>query len=333
MDQAGGHPDGPNHARPRTNTLTPRRVEVFTKLIADTLATRDMIRPHTFVEVSLVGGGFYQVPFEEVTVTEWCRILAAEVAPSGQAQKRAEAALENITLMSGESWMAAARRLVLYMRAVTADETKPHASEERYFWRHVASKHVSELCERAVNLFSTSESYRNGLEALLVQNGTEIKQLLTPMHVDAIAVVRLHGGPRASGSHIFDRLVKALLTRWIRYPIAAAPGGRKRDSIAALAQSQRLLSGQSTPKGPPTTEERRRGDRPPARGSTKGWRKNLEAVRDSACAALMAADTDRVYEDEEEEEEDEKYATDDRPPIRPSPTYAHPPQAHTKPPS
>ena len=44
-------------------------------------------------------------------------------------QKRAGAALNSITLQKGESWMVAARRLVLHMRAVTADETKPHAPE------------------------------------------------------------------------------------------------------------------------------------------------------------------------------------------------------------
>ena len=40
------------------------------------------------------------------------------------------------------------------------------------------------MCEHAANLFLTSESNRNGLGNLLVQIGTEIKQRLTPMHVD-----------------------------------------------------------------------------------------------------------------------------------------------------
>ena len=299
-----------NPTRPRANTLTPRRVECFTKLIADTLATRDMIRPHTYIEVPLVEGGFCQVPFEEVTVTEWCRILVAEVAPSGQAQKRAEVALEEMTLIQGESWMAAARRLVLHMRAVTADETKPHASEEQYFWRYVAGKHVSELCERAVNLFFTSESDRNGLEALLVQIGTEIKQQLTPMHVHAGKLLSAYMVARGRVAHgIFDRLVKALLTRCNRYPIASAPGGRKRDSVAALSQSHRLPMTRGTRSELPKREERRGGDRLPARESTRVWRKNLEAIRDSACAALGAAGYG--LDDEDEEEEEDK--TTDRP--------------------
>ena len=74
--------------------------------------------------------GFSQVPFEEVTLTEWSRILVADIAPPGQALKRAEVALEEMTLIQGESWMAAARRLVLHIREVAPDETKPHAWEE-----------------------------------------------------------------------------------------------------------------------------------------------------------------------------------------------------------
>lgn len=36
-----------------------------------------------------------------------------------------------MTLAQGESWMAAARRVVSHMRAVTANESKPHAFEEQ----------------------------------------------------------------------------------------------------------------------------------------------------------------------------------------------------------
>ena len=137
--------DGNNPARPRADALTPRRVECFTKLIADTLATHDMICPHTSVEVPLGEGGFCQAPFEEMTVTEWFRILVTDVNTSGQAQTMAEVNLEEMVLLLGESWMAGARRLLLQMRAVIVDETESHASDNQYFWRYVADKHVSEL--------------------------------------------------------------------------------------------------------------------------------------------------------------------------------------------
>lgn len=63
--------DGPNPTRLRVGALTPMRVELSSKLIADTLATRDMIRPRTVVEVPLVEGEFCQMPFNEVTTMEW----------------------------------------------------------------------------------------------------------------------------------------------------------------------------------------------------------------------------------------------------------------------
>ena len=44
-------------------------------------------------------------------------MLVAEMAHSDQAQKRATVTLAEITLLKGESWMAAARRLVLHVRA------------------------------------------------------------------------------------------------------------------------------------------------------------------------------------------------------------------------
>ena len=46
--------DGTNPAWPRADTLTPMRVECCSKLITDTLATRDMTHPQTVVAVPLV---------------------------------------------------------------------------------------------------------------------------------------------------------------------------------------------------------------------------------------------------------------------------------------
>ena len=297
--------DGINPARPRADRLTPWRVECFGKLSADTLATRDLMRPHTTVEVPLVQGGLCHIPFEEVTAKEWCRMLVAEVAHSGQAQRRAAVALDEIRLLQGESWMAAARRLVLHVRAATADETRPHASEEAYFWRYVSGRQVAELCERAVNLFFASASDRNGMESLLVQVGTDVKRHLTPVHVEP-------GKPLSDGmvrrgvvSHgIFYGIVEALLTRCSRYPLATTPAGRSRGSVAVLSQSQRLPLGPGGASDYPPREERRGGGKPPTREPPRAWRKKVEALRDSACAALAAVDGG-LFSEEEEEEEDE----------------------------
>ena len=63
--------DGINPARSRADRLMPWRVECFGKLSTVTLATRDLMHPHSMVEVPLVQGGFCHIPFEEVTVKEW----------------------------------------------------------------------------------------------------------------------------------------------------------------------------------------------------------------------------------------------------------------------
>ena len=65
----------------------------------------------------------------------------------------------------GESWMAEARRLALHVRAATADETRPHTSEEVHFCRYASGR---EVAERAVNLFFPSASDYNVMESLLV---------------------------------------------------------------------------------------------------------------------------------------------------------------------
>ena len=68
----------------------------------------------------------------------------------------------------------------------------------------------------------------------------------------------------------------------------------------------------STRSGLPKREARRGGDRLPARESTRGRRKNLEAIRDSVCAALGAAG---YWLDDEEEEKEEDETTDRRQPL------------------
>ena len=147
-------------------------------------------------------------------------MLVAEVAHSGQAQKRAAVARTETTLLKRESWMTAARRLVLHVRAATADETRPHTSEEIYFRRHASGRQVAELCERAVNLIFPSASDQNRKESLLVQVGTDVKQHLTPVHVEAgkpLSECMICRGGLSNG--IFYGFVKDLLTRCSRYPL------------------------------------------------------------------------------------------------------------------
>ena len=154
-------------------------------------------------------------------------MLVAEVAHSGQAQTRVAVALAEKTLLKGESWMVAAHRLVLHVRVATAEETRPHTSEETYLLRFASGKQVAELCERVVNLFSPSASDCDGMESVLVQVGTDVKQHVTLMHVEAskpLSECMTRRGGVSNG--IFYGFIKALLTRCSRCPLATMQAGR-----------------------------------------------------------------------------------------------------------
>ena len=76
--------------------------------------------------------------------------------------------------------------------------------------------------------------------------------------------------------------------------------------MVVFSQSRRLTLRGGTAKSTPERGKRKGRDRPPAREpSAKGWRRNPEAIRDSACAALAVVDNDRVYEEEKEEGKEE----------------------------
>lgn len=127
---------------------------------------------------TLYGGGifrssrFYHIPFE-VTTKEWCQILVAEVTHSGQAQKRHEAVLAKINILQGESWMIAARRLVIHVRAATTGEASPYTPEEVYVWRYVSGgKWRSSASEQSTSFFTNGPD-RNGMEFPVIQVGTD----------------------------------------------------------------------------------------------------------------------------------------------------------------
>ena len=173
--------------------------------------------------------------------------------------------------------MAAARRLVLHSRAATADEARHHKSEEVHFWEYVWGSIVAELCKRAVNIFFTSASHRNGMGPLLIQVGTYVKQYLTPVHVEAGKPLEPYMVHRGEASHgIFYGVTNALLPRCSRYYLTAVPmTGRSRGSAAVLSQSQRLPLGQSATRGFPSKEERGGGGKPPTREPPKAWTKKV----------------------------------------------------------
>ena len=159
---------------------------------------------------------------------------------------RVTVGLAEVTLLKGDSWMAAARWLVLHVPAATVDETRNNTSEKVYFWRYAPGREMAELYQRAVNLFILSASDRNGMESLLFQVGMDVNQHLIQVHVEAgktLSECMIRRGGFSNG--IFYGFMKALLTRCSRYVVATMQAERSRDSVGVLSQSQRLPLGPS----------------------------------------------------------------------------------------
>lgn len=115
--------------RPVPDALTPLRLECFSKLIPLNLATRTEIVPNTMIDTFLVSGSCLIVPFAQVTITDWCRLLVSAFAITPIA-RQAGKLMENISLRTGEEWRAASPRLVWYVRW-----TDVHHTHVRSFYR------------------------------------------------------------------------------------------------------------------------------------------------------------------------------------------------------
>lgn len=172
------------YTRPVVDSLTPLRVECLSKLIPLGLATRSSIVPGNMVNTYLVTGGRLQVPFEMVTITDWTRILVAEMAATPVARQSACEALYSITLQKNEAWASASARLVLNFRAANVDYYKPHTSEQHLHWRFISDDSLIQLMDRTRRLLLPVESDFMSLESHMVSTVRFIKDRLSSMPVD-----------------------------------------------------------------------------------------------------------------------------------------------------
>ena len=83
---------------PQADCITPMRVECFMKLVSPDPATRTAMVPNTMVEVYPVQGGRPLIPFHGMTITDWARLLVAEVSKQSGTRETARHALKNIRL-------------------------------------------------------------------------------------------------------------------------------------------------------------------------------------------------------------------------------------------
>lgn len=191
------------------------------------------------------------------------RMVVAEVKPSGQEQKREAVALAGLTPLQGAPWGAAACWRALHVRAATADEARPHASEEIYFWRFVAGKHVVEICEQADNCFYRRfRPQRDGISSGPSRNGGE-----TASHPRARrrrqAIVGLHGAPWASRSRNLRHFF-----RGPAHPVQPLPHGHGTSGEEEGQCTDALAEPAATPRQgevngyPPREPRRGRGEVP-----------------------------------------------------------------------
>lgn len=206
------------YTRPLPDALTPLRVEGFSKMFQPNLATRTSMRPGSTVSIYLVTGGRLRVPFEQVTATDWARLLVAEVARNPGARAASADALTNIALEAGEAWASAASRLVLNVRAKLVDPNRPFASEETYFWRLLSSTNLADLIDRTLQLFMPSQQDRLSMESHVLGVNKRIEKYIAPWAIDITNPTEPHMVARGDAiKHIHTEFVSDLANRKSTY--------------------------------------------------------------------------------------------------------------------
>lgn len=170
--------------RPVPDQGTPFRVELFSQLIPSSSATRTMMTPNTLVTTYLINGSRCQVPYEQVTITDWARILVAEAAAVPSTKAAAKNAIDSVQLEPGEAWTSASARMLLHMQALGASQDRPFESEAKFFWRFVAAGTTVDILDRTLRLFLPQPSDYGGMESYLVQVTRKIKDTCIAMQVD-----------------------------------------------------------------------------------------------------------------------------------------------------
>lgn len=172
------------HVRPVADALTPLRVECLSKLIPQSLATRVAMVPGTWVNTFLINGTRLKVPFEQVTITDWCRLFVSELATAPVGKQAAKRLLKQITLHQHEAWASASARLILHVRAAEVEHSRPYLSEDQLHWRFMPEDKLIRLLERTRKLFMPAAADFNALESYMVSTVSGIKNQVTmyPIH-------------------------------------------------------------------------------------------------------------------------------------------------------
>ena len=119
----------------RTDHTTRQHVDLLLELVAPGGTTAHAMSSGTKVRVHRISGGTDLVPHNEVTATDWLRLLVREQALMSDSAENAREALAAMTVGSHEAWASAAGRVLLAFRATLATASRPHQTETEFFWK------------------------------------------------------------------------------------------------------------------------------------------------------------------------------------------------------
>lgn len=168
-----------------SDELTSRRRELLVDLLHEHLPTYRDMQDQLDVHVYRITGRVDVVPFDEVTTTDWLRLIVRHQGRSNGYEQFADAALSAIVLKPAESWASAAARVLIAFRAAHVDPARPHITEPLYFWRHITERQMKALFERVVTVLLPNVVDNVGVSSLLHMQFAEVDLKLEPLRIES----------------------------------------------------------------------------------------------------------------------------------------------------
>lgn len=121
------------------------------------------------------------VPFEEVTVTDWLRLIVRQQGLTNDYQVFPDNALSSITLRPAESWASAAARVLVAFRATPVDPARPRVTEPAFGVTYQRS--IKTFYERAVEVVLPNVVDRVKVSGLLHIQFIAVDETLEPLRI------------------------------------------------------------------------------------------------------------------------------------------------------
>lgn len=154
--------------------LTPRRRELLGELLHPHLQTLRALEEKCDVRVYRISGKIEVVRFQNVTVTDWLRLIVCQQGLCNGYDLAAESAFYTITREASESLASAAARVLVAFRSVLVDPARPRITEPEFFWRHISARQMKTLYERLLEVLLPAVIDRVGVRTV-PPSGPEVR--------------------------------------------------------------------------------------------------------------------------------------------------------------